>query len=310
MSETPAPNSPLQANATDARLMRSATYASVTVATLLIIVKVMAWLMTGSVAILATLVDSILDAAASVVNMFAVRHALEPADKDHRFGHGKAEPLAGLAQAALIGGSAVFLLFQAVERLINPEAVAASDVGIIVMVISIGLTLVLVLFQKFVVRKTKSVAISADSLHYQGDLLVNAGVIAALLLGDHLGWVWADGAFALAIAGYILWNALEIVRESLDLLMDKEFPPEDRARIHEIAIEHPLVSDIHDLRTRSTGPHKFIQFHLELEGDMMLSKAHAIADKIMYRVEAAFPGSEVLIHQDPEGVKERRATFK
>ncbi|GAB6053383.1 cation diffusion facilitator family transporter [Magnetospira thiophila] len=311
MSDTPAPSdNPLQGNARASKLMRRATYASVFVATILIAVKVVAWLMTGSVALLATLVDSILDAAASLVNMVAVRQALEPADREHRFGHGKAEPLAGLAQAALIGGSAVFLLFQAVERLIHPQAVTASEVGILVMGISIGLTLLLVLFQKYVIRQTKSVAISADSLHYQGDLLVNAGVIAALLIGEHLGFLWADGVFALGIAGYILWSAIEIVRESLDLLMDKEFPVEEREKIKLIALDHPLVRDMHDLRTRSTGPHRFIQLHLELAGDMPLSKAHAIADKVMYRIEAAFPGSEVLIHQDPEGVNERKATFE
>ncbi len=290
-------------------LMRGATYASVSVALVLIALKAVGWLATGSVAMLSTLIDSVLDFAASVLNLLAVRHALAPADENHRFGHGKAEPLAGLAQAAFIGGSAVFLLFQAGERLIHPQPVEHGLVGIAVMAASIALTLGLVLFQKMVIRKTASVAISADSLHYQGDLLVNAAVIAALLLSDRLGVGWADAVFALGIAAYILWNAVGIVRDSLDLLMDRELPEAERRRIREIALAHPEVISLHDLRTRSTGPHRFIQFHLELDGHMSLLRAHDISERVMYEVEQAFPGSEVLIHEDPAGIQERRATF-
>ncbi len=291
------------------RLMRRATYAAVAVAVLLIVIKTGAWLITNSVAVLSTLVDSALDLAASVLNLLAVRQALAPADENHRFGHGKAEPLAGLVQAAFVGGSAVFLFLQAGERLINPKPVSESLIGIVVMGISITLTLGLVLYQKMVIRRTGSVAISADSLHYQGDLLVNATVIAALVLGAELGVGWADAAFGLGIAAYILWNALQIVRDSLDLLMDRELPNEERQRIRDLALAHPEVIDIHDLRTRSTGPHRFIQFHMELDGGMTLFEAHEIAEQVMYDIEQTFPGSEVLIHEDPAGIDERRARF-
>ena len=288
----------------NARLMRRATYAAVTVAGTLIVIKFGAWLVTDSVAMLATLVDSLLDAAASVVNLLAVRHALMPADREHRFGHGKAEPLAGLGQSAFIAGSAVFLLIQAGHRLFLPRAIESSTVGIVVMVVSIGLTLGLVLYQHMVVRRTASVAISADALHYKGDILVNVSVIAALLLSVNLGWVWADPAFGGAIAAYIIYNAWSIVRQSLDQLMDKEFADDDRVRIREIALTHPEVAAMHDLRTRSSGRDAFIQLHIEMDGDITLIRAHEIADEVEAGIRAAFPTAEVIIHQDPEGLEE------
>ena len=288
----------------NARLMRRATYAAVTVAGTLIVIKFGAWLVTDSVAMLATLVDSLLDAAASVVNLLAVRHALMPADREHRFGHGKAEPLAGLGQSAFIAGSAVFLLIQAGHRLFLPRAIESSTVGIVVMVVSISLTLGLVLYQHMVVRRTASVAISADALHYKGDILVNVSVIAALLLSVNLGWVWADPAFGGAIAAYIIYNAWSIVRQSLDQLMDKEFADDDRVRIREIALTHPEVAAMHDLRTRSSGRDAFIQLHIEMDGDITLIRAHEIADEVEAGIRAAFPTAEVIIHQDPEGLEE------
>ncbi len=290
-----------------ARLMRSATYASVAVASLLIAMKTGAWIMTESIAVLSTLVDSLLDVLASLVNLFAVRHALVPADREHRFGHGKAEALAALAQSAFIGGSAFLLLFQAGERLLNPRIVAAPEVGVIVMVISIVLTVALVLFQSFVVRRTQSVAIAADSLHYKGDILVNAAVIVALLLGGWFGWRHVDPLFGAAIAIYIFYNAWLIVREAMDMLMDRELPEEDRQTIRQIALAHPEVTNLHDLRTRRSGPMSFIQFHLVLDAKLTLLKAHEIADEVEIEVRRAFPSAEVLIHQDPTGIVEKHA---
>lgn len=293
----------------NARLMRRATYASVSVAGTLVVVKSAAWLLTDSIAMLSTLIDSLLDAAASLVNLMAVGQALKPADRAHRFGHGKAEPLAGLGQAALIAGSAAFLLFAAGHRLFQPRPIDNSAIGVGVMVFAIVLTLVLVRFQRYVVGETKSVAISADSLHYVSDLLVNIGVIVALVLVTTLGWVWVDPVFGLAVAVFILYSTWKIVARALDMLMDRELPDEDRARIREIALGHAEVRDMHDLRTRSSGRDTFIQLHLELDGDLTLNRAHQISDAVEATIRAAFPGAEIIIHQDPAGVEEERATF-
>jgi ferrous-iron efflux pump FieF len=287
------------------RLMRLATYASVTVACLLIALKAGAWIATESISMLSTLVDSLLDALASIVNLIAVRHALTPADREHRFGHGKAEALAALAQSAFIGGSAVLLLFQAGERFIRPRPLSAPEVGIWVMVVSIVLTILLVAFQLWVVRRTQSVAISADSLHYKGDVLVNIAVIVALVLGTWFGLTYADPIFGAAIAGYILFNAWLIVRSALDMLMDRELPDEDRARIQEIALAHPEVESLHDMRTRRSGPISFIQFHLVMGADMSLLKAHEISDEVERELRETFPDAEILIHQDPTGIYEK-----
>ncbi len=286
--------------------MRAATYASVSVASVLILAKTGAWLFTESVSLLSSLVDSLLDAGASIVNLLAVRHALQPADREHRFGHGKAEPLAGLAQSAFIAGSGIFLLLESADRLINPMPVENGAVGIAVMVLAIVLTLGLVLFQRYVVKKTNSVAIAADSLHYRVDILVNAAVIVSLVLASYQGWLLADPLFAIAIVAYMAWGSLSIARESINSLMDRELPDEDRIRIRDIAMGHPEVLDVHDMRTRTAGPDTFIQLHLELPGHLLLEEAHRISDEVMYRVEDAFPNAEVLIHQDPEGVDERR----
>jgi len=298
------PNGP-----TAARLMRWATYAAVGTAATLILIKLVAWSLTGSLSLLSTLIDSVLDAAASLLNLFAVRVALEPADHDHRFGHGKAEPLAGLAQAAFIGGSALFLMTEAGTRFLDPVPVERSGVGIAVMVISILLTLGLVAFQRHVVRQTRSVAINADSMHYTGDVLINSSVIVSLLLVSAMGWTWADPAFAVGIALYLLYTAWTILRTALSLLMDKEFDEPDRLRILEIAREHAQVIDAHDLRTRSAGQQTFIQLHLEMDRNLPLWKAHAIADQVESRIRQAHPDADVLIHQDPSGIQEHHDTL-
>lgn len=291
------------------RLMRAATYAAVAAAMVMIAVKCVAWLVTDSVAMLSTLVDSLLDVLASMINLFAVRHALQPADREHRFGHGKAEALAGLGQSAFIAGSAVFILLAAGQRLLTPHPVGNSALGIAVMVFSIIVTIALVAFQRYVIKRTGSVAISADSLHYVGDVLVNGAVILSFVLAATVGWVWADPLFGAGIAIYILFNAWRIVMVSLDILMDRELPDEDRTRIRGIALAHPEVRDLHDLRTRSAGQQIFIQFHLEMDPTLSLVRAHAIADDVEAELLAAYPDAEVLIHEDPAGFEEQQATF-
>jgi ferrous-iron efflux pump FieF len=292
------------------RLKRRAAIAAVAVALTLIGLKFGAWLVTSSVSLLSTLIDSLLDLAASALNFIAIRHAAQPADREHRFGHGKAEPIAGFAQAAFISGSAGFLLIQSAERLVNPMPIERGTVGIAVMVVSIVLTMALVAFQRHVVKRTGSVAIGADKLHYQTDLMVNGSVIVALLLVSELGWTLADPLFAIAIAAYILYSARKILLSSFDMLMDRELPDADRQRIFEIAEAHPRIISVHDLRTRKSGSRVFIQIHLELDGNMRLKDSHDVAEEVMQALEAAFPDAEVLVHQDPHGVRERRDNFE
>ena len=292
-----------------ARLMKAATYASVSVAGVLIAAKFAAWVLTGSVSMLSTLIDSLLDAAASVLNLIAVHHALSPADKEHRFGHGKAEALSGLTQAAFISGSAVFLLIEAVERLMNPKGIVNTEIGYGVMGLAIVLTLVLVAFQRHVVAKTGSVAIAADSVHYRMDILVNISVIVSLLLSSRFRLGWADPVIALAIAGYILKGAWQIGINAYHMLMDRELSEAERQAIKKIAMDHPDVSGVHDLRTRSSGTSQFIQLHLEMDGSITLHEAHTISDAVEEKILETYPNAEVLIHEDPAGIMEKRAVF-
>ncbi len=291
-----------------ARLLRLATHASVATALILIAAKLIAWLWTGSVSILATLVDSTLDAAAALINLMAVRHALQPADEQHRFGHGKAESLAGLGQATFIAGSAGFILLEALGRLLHPQTPQAVNVGIITMLFSIIATLALVALQRYVIRETGSTAIKADSLHYTSDLLMNGSVIAALLLASR-GWSGFDSLFAMAIVAFILHSAWEIAHEAVQLLMDRELPDEERARIRDIALSHPEVCGMHDLRTRRSGTTSFIQLHVEMDDNLALVQAHAIADEVEVQLLEAFPGAEIIIHEDPASIMEPQPDF-
>ncbi len=291
-----------------ARLMRLATYASTSVAVSLIIIKLIAWAMTGSVSMMATLIDSCLDALASIINLIAVRHALTPADKKHRFGHGKAEALAGLGQATFIAGSSLFLVLEAASRIWHPQPIETMSVGVAVMGLSIAATVGLVLFQSHVIKQTGSTAIKADHLHYKTDLIANVGVIAALVLASN-GWLAFDPLIAVAIAAYILYSAWEIACESLNLLMDHELPDTDRRKIKKIVYAHPRARGMHDLRTRKSGMTKFIQLHLELDDHLKLMEAHAIADEVEANILAEFPGAEVIIHEDPATLVETEVEF-
>lgn len=288
------------------RLKRLATFASLSVATTLILTKLIAYFATNSVALLSSLMDSCFDLMASVVALIGVRQAAEPADKAHRFGHGKVEALASLAQAVFISGSALFLVLEALQRMVTPQPVTGTGIGMMVMVLSIILTLILVIFQKHVIKKTASVAISADHLHYMGDLLMNAAVIAALFLTQYTGWLYFDPIFALAIATLLLKGAWEITGNSFDILMDKELPEDDRTKIMSLVEQHKEVRAIHDLRTRSSGQQVFIEFHLEIDGTMTLQHAHDITEDIERVLYEAFPTAEVLIHQEPAGIDDHR----
>jgi len=294
---------------TSAVLMKRATYAAVAVAALLIAAKIIAWLLTGSVSVLSSLLDSLLDIAASLLNLVAVRHAVTPADREHRFGHGKAEPLAGLGQSAFIAGSAAFLFIEVLHRALSPEPVENSSVGIVVMLLSIVITIALVSYQRHVVARTGSLAIGSDELHYRSDIVLNGSVILSLILSKLLGWPFLDPIFGAAIGVWIVYSAWQVASRSLTQLMDREIPDEDRARIRAIALAHGEVTAVHDLRTRAAGPTAFVQLHLEMDGGMTLARAHAVADEVEARILEAFPNAEVIIHQDPAGLPEPRRTF-
>ena len=279
--------------------MKRAAIASVGVSMFLVAIKTGAYFASHSVAMLASLADSALDLFASALNMFAIHQALTPADAEHRFGHGKAEPLAGLAQGAFIIASGLFLVIQSVQRIVTPEPIDNSIAALVVMCVSIFATILLVLYQRRVVAQTGSVAVDADRTHYASDLATNLGVILALVLTAWMGWTLADPIIALLVAGVMVWTALGVARSSLDQLMDHELPEEDRARIVRIAEGHDSVRNAHDLKTRKAGLSTFMQLHLALDPGMTLAEAHGVSDAVERALQNAYPGAEIIIHQDP-----------
>ena len=281
-----------------------AAAAAVGVAALLVAMKFVAYLMTDSIAMMASLADSALDVFASFVNLLAIRHALTPADREHRFGHGKAEPLAGLGQGGLIAGSAAFLIVESVSRLIAPHPIEFATVGLAVMAVSIVTTAALVIGQRIVISRTGSVAIGADRMHYLGDLLLNGGVVVGIVLSTQFGILIADPVIGIAVSCVLLWSAWHVFQQSYNQLMDHELPDADRTKIKAIVMAHPDVKALHDLRTRSAGVHSFIQLHLELDPAMNLLRAHEISDAVEHELCTAFPHAEVIIHQDPAGVED------
>jgi len=280
------------------RLLKKATIASLTTALILIGAKLVAWQLTGSVSVLASFVDSLMDVFASAVNFFAVRFALTPADDEHRFGHGKAEYLAGLGQAVFICSSAVYLMIHGIERMLHPQPVEDIEVGLVVMGFSIVATVVLLAYQRRVIAATNSSAIKADALHYRSDLLSNLAIIFALVF-SFFGWPLIDPVLGICIALYIFYSAWVIGYEAVQMLLDRALPEEDHALIREIVLKEPEVMGIHDVRTRQSGYIKIIQMHIELDGRISLVEAHAIADRVEMRIKQAFPGADVIIHQDP-----------
>ncbi len=284
-------------------LMKRAAIASVSVSLFLVGIKTFAYFASHSVAMLASLADSALDLFTSSLNLLAIRQALTPADAEHRFGHGKAEPLAGLAQGAFISASALFLVIQAVNRILAPEPIDNSVPALIVMCVAIACAIGLILYERRVVAKTGSLAVDADSTHYLGDLATNIGVVLALVLSTYFGWALADPLIAIAVAGVMLFTALGVGRQSFNQLMDRELPDEDRAKIAAIVRGHGAVRSLHDLKTRQAGLSIFIQVHLEMDPQMTLAQAHEISDEVERDLMAAFPGAEVIIHQDPAGLE-------
>jgi ferrous-iron efflux pump FieF len=278
-----------------------AAIASVATALLLGSLKGYAAWKTGSVAMLASLADSVLDLVASLATLAGIRIAAQPADDRHRFGHGKAEALAALFQVALISVSASFIAVRAVERIFTGKVAAQAEAGIAVSIIAIIATLALTAYQARAVAASGSIAVRADRLHYQSDLLLNAGVIAALVLEHYLALHGADPLFGIAIAFWLLWGAWTAASDAMGQLMDREWPEEKRRALVECAASQPGLESLHDLRTRTSGAQDFAQFHIHLPGTMSVAAAHDITDELERRLESAFPGTEILIHVDPVG---------
>jgi ferrous-iron efflux pump FieF len=288
-----------QISTSDARSLRLATYASVTVATVLIGLKFFAWWETSSVSLQASLIDSLLDAFASLINMVAVYHALKPADAEHRFGHGKIESLAGLAQALCIGGSSLWLLHEARDHFVNHEPVESTGLGLMVIGIAMILTAFLISYQKHVIKKTGSTAIAADRIHYQSDLLINSAVIVSLLCAKFFKLEIIDPIFGVLIGIYILWMAWQITLQAFNVLMDRELDDEERKKILSIIKAHPEVIDVRDLRTRTSGLQQFFQLHLVMNPDISLRQADRVAEEVEQEVMKAYPKSQVMIRLVP-----------
>lgn len=288
------------------RLRKLATYASVATALVLVVTKLAAYLLTDSVSLLSSLVDSTMDGFASLIMMVGMWHATQPADKEHRFGHGKYEALASMAQAVFIFAAGIFLVYEALHRFVTPQPIQHSAIGIGVMVFAIVLTIMLMVFQRYVIRKTQSIGIAADSLHYAGDLFINLSVIAAIVLTHYFSWPYFDPVFAVIIALILLRGAWQIGAGSIGILADKEFDESQRNRIYQLVLAVPGVEDMHDLRTRSSGLHDFIELHIEIDGSMSVRKAHDITEQIEASIYDEFENAEVLIHPEPLGINDER----
>jgi ferrous-iron efflux pump FieF len=288
------------------RLNLLAAVASVVVAATLIGAKLVIWILTGSVAILGTLIDSCLDAIASIVTFVSIRQAAQPPDRAHRYGHGKAEAVGAFVQAGFVLASALFLANEAIRRLISPQPIEQSSLAVTVLLLAVLVTVALIGFQRFVIRRTGSIAIQADSVHYRSDLLSNLAVIAALILTETTGLAIIDPLFGLGVVVVLLYSALGVARQALDMLMDRELPPEVRMHIRELALEHPQAHNVHDLRTRRAGSDVFIELHLELDGGLDLEQAHAITHEVEARIRRAFPEADIIVHQEPAGLEDAR----
>lgn len=292
-----------------ARLMRLASLYAIATAICLVVLKLVVWQQTQSLSMLSTLIDSVLDVGMSVVTFFAIRAALVPADSEHRFGHGKAEALAALAQALFIAVSCILLVGESVHRFLNPHPVEGEGLAILSMVASIALTFSLVKFQSYVVQKTGSVAVAADRIHYTTDTVINFSVLLTMLAIWSTDYEPLDAIVGGLVALYLVWCSRNILQQAFDVLLDRELPDHVRKRIEGIIESDPDIRGWHDLRTRMAGPNYFVQFHLELDSHLNLIEAHNVADRIENAITDAFPQAQVSIHQEPAGIDDPRDNF-
>ena len=291
-------------------LVRSASIASLLVASTLIVLKYYGWVTTTSVSLLASLADSLIDFLASVFVFVAISYSILPADAKHRFGYGKSEGLAAFVQSLLIGISGIYVCFEAIKRLLNPSQINQPSTAIWIILVSIVLTLALVMYQKYVVKKSKSIAIESDRYHYLTDTYINLSVLFSIAITGWTRFVFIDALVGLLISGVILYTSVTLLKKSFKILLDQEIQSDDRDRIREIALDHPKVLGFHDLRTRDTGREYIIQFHLELDPNMSLLESHEITDEVTDNILKLYPDSELIIHTDPLGIDEERDPFE
>ena len=291
-------------------LVRSASIASLLVASTLIVLKYYGWVATTSVSLLGSLADSLIDFLASVFVFIAISYSLLPADAKHRFGYGKSEGLAAFIQSLLIGISGIYVCFEAIKRLLNPSQINQPSIAIWIILVSIALTLALVMYQKYVVKKSKSMAIESDQYHYLTDIFINLSVLFSIVITGWTRFVFIDALVGLLISGVVLYTSVTLLKKSFKILLDQEIQSGDRDRIREIALDHPKVLGFHDLRTRDTGRKYIIQFHLELDPNMSLLESHEITDEVTDSVLKLYPDSELIIHTDPLGIDEVRDQFE
>ncbi len=282
-----------------------AGYAAIIIVSILIITKTYAYFQSGSVSILSSLIDSIMDSLVSIMALASIHYARQPADAEHRWGHGKMEAVSALFQSAIIAGGGAFLVFEAVSRIFAPIEVTHHILGVKVMVLSIILSVILVAVQRYAVRKTGSLAVEADSVHYGSDILINAGTLAILAFGFYGAPLWIDPLFAIFVAGFMAHIARGIAVKSLDMLLDRELPDEDRAKIISIIEANKQVLGWHDLRTRRNGSYYVISFDIEVEPEMTLFDAHEIAHDLENAIVEIYPNAEIFIHIDPHGHMEQ-----
>jgi ferrous-iron efflux pump FieF len=288
------------------KLMRLSSYITVVGVSIIIIAKLYGWFSTESVTILASLVDSLLDVCVSIMNLLAIHYALQPADHEHRFGHGKVEDIAVFSQASFFGLSGVFLIFTSAQRLFTPneKIIDHSKEGILILLISLAITFIIVMFQRYVIKRSQSNIIEADSIHYLVDFLSNIAAIIGIFATSYWGLVAFDSITAILIAIYIIISAIKMFKRAFNNLMDHEMNEEDKQKIIKIIKSHQKALGFHDLKTRHAGAKAFIQFHLELDGNTSLKQSHVIATELEERILIKFPNAEIIIHQDPEGVEE------
>lgn len=289
-------------NINDNDLIKSASYASVIVALIIMVIKTIGWIATDSQSILASLIDSFLDISSSLINLIAVRISLLPPDDNHRFGHDKFQDLAIFSQSIFFFASCLFILFSSIKSLFIGASLANHEIGATVMYWSLLLTLILVGYQSYVVKKTKSKIIAVDKLHYFMDFVTNAAVIASLYLSATYWYI--DALSGIGISLYIMHASYQLFRDATKNLADEEFAPEDREKIVNIIRGFPEIKGLHELKTRSAGNKPFIQFHLEMGGNMSLYAAHELSDRVVLALLKEFPHAEIIIHQDPAGVEE------
>jgi ferrous-iron efflux pump FieF len=290
----------------NAALNRLAATASLATAIILTLAKLLAAILSDSLAMLASMIDSLADIAGSAITFLAVRISQQPPDRAHRYGHGKAESLSALAQASLVMGSALFVLIGAAERLVTPRPIEPGAFPLVVLVGAMAVTIALVTLQRWVIRRTGSAAIAADRLHYTADLATNLLVLLTLVATVRLEVFWLDPLAAALVALYLAWHALVIGREAVDTLMDRELGPEERQRIVDLVRAHGDVADCHDLRTRRAGNTVFIELHIELDPQMSVRRAHRVTDSLEATLTRAFGDAEVIIHQEPAGLDDDR----